>query len=358
MSSPQSNKRTLNSWSAISPETFNLTVRRIFEPSAEAKLQAALDDVLSQIAESKTGPQAAQREYTREAIELKKKKEKLERRIAKLQELKKKAIGPLIISLFIGVIVWVTILALGAGAIGGTTYAIQQAIAKDMENIKENQATSLTIEEVDSDVHAGQLMGVPDRGDGEFGSYVKESENGDYPEPAYLLEVTFWEAELDGCDTTLATVESTEEIAGCVAAARIELVNTEDPAITQACVLLQLGDEDATTTSISSDEQLEWARASQINTVAEKRNKVTSYLAGDEDSWNSTTLLSCQVSGTDDETLAREMSYIVGQLVYRINSQAYLAGGIFTWLEADGSYAPMSVWDGHRPMESESELGE
>lgn len=346
MTSETKPKANIHTWSFVSPETFELTLRRLVEPSAEAKMQAALDTVLQQIEEAERSPLAEQRAAFHKAEELRRKRERLERRIAKLQELKRKAAGPLIGGLLFGLLVWLLILA----GVGGAGYSIQQALAKDMENIKENQETGLTIEELDANVSVGQLMGMPDNGDSPPGEY-EQNANGDYPAPAFLLETTQWTPQFDGCDLVLESTNFTGEVPGCVAAARWDMAIQGQPEITQRCIVLQLGPEDATDLEFTNEEQVEFSRELRVITDQPAFLKPRFFSAGAEDSWNSTTLVWCQVLGTEDELLARKLTHIAGQVTLRTNSQAYLAGGLFTWLESDGSYAPRSQWEGHGPSE-------
>lgn len=349
MTSETKPKTNIRTWSFVSPETFELTLRRLVEPSAEAKMQAALDTVLREIEEAERSPLAEKREAFHKAEELRKKRERLERRIAKLQELKRKAAGPLIGGLFFGLLVWLLILT-GVGSAG---YSIQQALAKDMENIEENQETGLTIKELDANINVGQLMGMPDNGDSPPGEYTQNAD-GTYPKPAYLLETTAWTPEFNGCDETLWDTSFKGDIPGCVAGARWDMAVQGQPDVTQTCLILQLGAEDAKAIEFTNEEQIDFSRELRVTTDKPAYLKPRFFSAGAEDSWNPTTLVWCQVLGTEDEMLGRKLAHIAGQVTLRTNSQAYLAGGIFTWLESDGSYAPRSQWDGHGPNDSTS----
>lgn len=340
----------ITTWSFVSPETFELTLRRLMEPSAEAKLREALHKVLTDIEDSKTGPMAERRAAAHEAARLQKERERLERRLAKLRQLKNMGLVPLIFGLLFAAFVW--LLAFGATVAGGLT--IQQALAKDMENVKENQATGLTIQELDEDLHAGQLMGVPPESSKVDGVYTRDA-NDKYPAPEYLIQVTNWAPELNGCEKTLANTNYDGGLESCVAAARIDLVKQDQPEITESCLFLQLTEDDGSAFPLSEDEQIEFLRALRINSDSELRYNPIFYPVKGEEPWNASTLLTCEVFGTDDESIASELSYIVGQAAYRINSQLYLAGGIFTWLEEDGSYAPRSQWDGHRSSSTQEE---
>jgi len=337
-------------WRVISPENFELTLRRLLEPTAEDKLKVALDRVMADIEASKSGPAAERREKLREELALRKKKERLERRLKKLQELKEKAAGPLIGALFLAGLIWILALVLGGwGAVTGVS-AIQRALAEDMKNIEENQANGLTVKELDKDFAVGQLMGVPGGERNEEGLFPKTSDD-EYLPPEYLLEVTGWTPELDSCERTIAELETSETLAGCEATGKLELRVQDAPELTATCIFFQLGSEAGLGKNASEDNQRAFARATRLKSEAPATQKPRFYVAGGTKSWDETMLLWCQTLGAEKETFTQEVSYIVGQVAVRMDAQLYLAGGIVTWLEADGSYAPERVWEGHRPAD-------
>lgn len=340
-------KGSLTTWKFTNPETFELTLRRLMEPSAESKMISALDKVMADIAEASRGSAAEQREKAREALVLERKRNRLERRLTKLQELKRMAVGPLLISLFIAFITWLVILGVtGLGAVTATQ-SIAEALAKDKETIAENSSTGLTIKELDADIHVGQLMGMPGGGRDENGDFIKEG-NG-YKKPDYLLEVTKWEPEFDSCSDTLSKTDFTGELNGCNAAAMIEVAHSEFPEITTSCLFLQLGDENSPSPETSKDNQLAFAKQARFIEPASDTLKPNYWTLGPDNGWDEVTMLWCQTFGTEDESLGKEMAFTLGQAGIRIDAKLYLAGGIFTWLESDGSYAPERVWEGHAP---------
>lgn len=340
-----SSKTKIPTWKFANPETFELTLRRLMEPSAEAKMTAALDKVIADIEASKHGPAAERREKAREEQNLKKKRDRLKRRLAKLQELKRMALGPLLVGLAIALFTWLIVLVLtGVGTVT-VAQTIQDALAKDMETIAENSATGLTIEELDADIHVGQLMGMPGGEKDADGNYLKTGD--EYMEPDYLLEITKWQPELDGCSATFALTDFDGELAGCEAAAVIDFTNQVTPEVTMSCLFLQLGDVNGPSKDTTESQQRKFGEQARFTNSAESVLKPNFWVLGPDNGWDEVTMLWCQTFGTDDEALANKMSFIAGQAGIRIDAKLYLAGGIFTWLEADGSYAPERVWEGH-----------
>ncbi len=339
--------------SFVSPETFELTLRRLMQPTAEEKMKEALDQVTREIAEAQRSPLAELRARHRKEEQLRKKREKLERRLAKLQELKSKAAGPLVGGLFLAGIVWVIVVAAtGTGVsfgVSSLSAAVQEGLKKDMEGIEERKGTGLTIEELEGNVSVGQRMGLAGGPRDENGMWQKDANDKWYP-PDFLTEIVAWTPELAGCDETLSAIAYDGVMAGCHAAARIDVVKADDPAIAMSCVFLQLGTEYGRDPATSIGAQNSFGEAATfIRDPAPAERIVRFWVQDPQNKWDETMMLFCQAFGTNDAEIIKGMASSVAQIGIRVDAGAYIAGGIFTWLEADGSYAPAGVWEGHGP---------
>jgi len=347
--------RNIAAWSFVSPETFELTVRRLVQPGAEEKLREALAAVTLQMEEAERSPLAEARARFHQEEKLRKKREKLERQLEKLQELKSKAAGPLIGGLFLGGIVWIIILAgtgtgvsYGVSAIANSRLTpIEAAIEEDKKGVEERKGSGLTIEELIPAVSVGQLIGIP--APNAEGTFVKD-ENDEWPKPEFLSQITGWTPELSGCVETLSQIAYAKEFPGCVAAARLDLVKADDPSITMSCVYLQLGTEYGPSSATSKSSQESFGKEASFLTQPPGSERVVRYWVQDPtNDWDETTMLFCQLFGSTDVEVSKRMGSSVAQIGLRVDAGFYAAGGIFVWLESDGSYAPRSVWDGNRP---------
>lgn len=313
-----SDPKTPYSLSAISPENFALILQRLTQPSAEEKMRAAFARLEADLESAKE---------IREKIRLEKKRAKLERRLTKLVEFKKRAAGPLIGSLLLSLFVWLVII----GTAGTATYAsVNAALQRDIENVEENLKSLYTVQEMREGFNVGQYMGMPEGfHPGDSGETPEE-----WPEPAWYVEITDTKF-ADDCSLWNETVVEKED---CVGSARLELILQDQPDVSMTCVF-----------GVPNEKNFLEGDRTFVNQENAFVNSGVYFIGKGELTEELRTMLACQVYNLEDSEKAMLMAYTVGQAALRDNAGFHLAGGFFTWFESDGSYAPRSTWDGYRP---------
>lgn len=308
------------SLSAISPENFTLILQRLTQPSAEEKMRIAFAKLEEDLASGKLIVEKARR-AEQERILLKK-KEKLERRIAKLVEFKKQAAAPLVISLFFAGLFWLFIFAAAGGA---TALGVSAALQQDIDGSNERLKTTFTVEEMKEGFSLGQYMGVAE---GLTPSNIEagKDESGEWREPAWYIEITALEY-ADDCDLRN---ELLVEQVDCKESARVDFVLQNQPQVSMTCVF----------TVPEASEPLVNSPSTFVNQESKAVDSFGFMIGKPESDREPATLMACQTYGTEDAELAELMAYTAGQTALRHNARTYIQGGVFSWYEADGTAAP------------------